>query len=987
MLPRLSLLLTVAALAAFPAAAHALPAGRTLIASGAETMDTALPAPVGSWTSIDYRGAVSDTGQYVAFSAHSDGLSTEDDDRYENVYVKNRVTGSVTLVSRQTGAAGEPSHGDCDTATISDDGTRVAFACMKSLDPAADTNAHRDVYVRDLVARTTTLVSRATNGAVANGEADQPMIAGGGDEVVFRSAATNLDGSDSNPQADVYWRSLGGAPATKLVSRATGVNGTVGDQASFAPSVTDDGEYVSFGSQATNLGAFPDTNDLSDIYVRGVAAATTQLVSAPDFGGTAIANGNSEWSAISGELNNGQYYVAFNTWASNLGAVDTNQDPDVYRRALNFPSTVLITRTAGPSPQAIPGGGWLGGISDSGTDVAFGTNASLDPADTIGSSAAYVRHTAAGTTELLTRHGDAGPVLNIDAGAPAVSGDGDTYALSAEGGGGLPGADPIAGSVVARDIHSSPHTTASIARPPGTAPFVNQGADAQLAEGGRSISADGSRVAFVAVRGGMARPAAWVRDLRTGAVTLASRADGADGKPTTDWIQGVKLSANGNRVAFVTADALDPADKDDVQSLYVRDVAANRTMLASRADGPAGASANDWAGNAALDADGSRVAFDTSATNLGDGDTDPQTDVHVRDLETGRTLLAGGGNGGSYSPAIDASGTHVAFASEASDLGDGDKDGTRDIHVRDLGTRALRLVSTTPKGVKGDAGSHAPQISEDGTVVAFYTNAPALLPAGAATHQHVVVRDLARNTLVAADREDGANGALPDENIFDFALSGDGSKVAWVPNIGYLPDPAAVPAKQVRVRDLAAATTVIGTRMDGIDGAPISRGGENPSLNRDGSCLAFATRAPIARGAGTDYRQVYVRTLGATCAPTPTPTPMPTPGGDPAPDTKAPVLSGVRLSRKRVGRRGTVLRFTTSEAGTLRVKVQRRRKGAFRPKAKLKRTVTAGKGKLRFSRRVGGHALRRGRYRLVVTVTDAAGNRSQAAKVRFRIVR
>ena len=108
----------------------------------------------------------------------------------------------------------------------------------------------------------------------------------------------------------------------------------------------------------------------------------------------------------------------------------------------------------------------------------------------------------------------------------------------------------------------------------------------------------------------------------------------------------------------------------------------------------------------------------------------------------------------------------------------------------------------------------------------------------------------------------------------------------------------------------------------------------------------------------------------------------------------------MRLSRKRFAigaqatarvasrrRRGTVLRFTTSEAGTLRVKVQRRRKGAFRAKAKLVRTVAAGTGRLRFSGRIGRHALRPGRYRLVVTVTDAAGNRSQAAKVRFRIVR
>src|SRR5215217_6412573 len=97
--PRLSLLLTLAALAAFPAAAQALPAGRTLIASGTDAMDAALPAPVNR-SYFDSRGAISDDGSHVAFSSDSDGLVPDDDDRFSNVYVKDRVTGSVTLVSR-----------------------------------------------------------------------------------------------------------------------------------------------------------------------------------------------------------------------------------------------------------------------------------------------------------------------------------------------------------------------------------------------------------------------------------------------------------------------------------------------------------------------------------------------------------------------------------------------------------------------------------------------------------------------------------------------------------------------------------------------------------------------------------------------------------------------------------------------------------------------------------------------------------------------
>ncbi len=995
--PRLSLLITLVALAVFPAAAQALPAGRTLIASGDATLTAALPAPVGPHVATDFRGALSDDGRYVAFASTSDGLSSEDDDRYESVFVKDRVTGAVTLASRRTGAAGEPSHGNCYSATISDDGTRVAFLCTKAL-AAADVNQHLDVYVRDLKAQTTTLASVATNAAVANRDAREPMISGDGQAVVFTSGATNLDPADPNDRPDVYWHSLGPSNATKLVSRPSGLYSAVGDNYSLAPSVTDDGSHVSFASRATNLGAFPDTNGHTDVYVRDVVAGTTELVSAPEFSGAATGNADAEASVISGQPNGGQYYVAFATAASNLGPLDTNLRADVYRRALLNGSTTLISRTAGPTPDAIADGADLGGISDSGSDVAVSTTSALDPADTSDTAAAYVRHAAGGTPELLSRLGDAGPEMGVHAYFVSVAGDGKAYAFAGAFGGGTADADLQQGSVFVRDLHASPRRTEQVARPAGTAPFVNQGADARLERGVRTISADGSRVAFVAIRGDVHRQEAWVRDMRTGALMLASRGDGPDGAPAGDYVNNVTVSADGNRVAFVTKWKLDPADTDDKPSVYVRDLAGNRTFLASRADGPAGAPAPGSSENPALDANGTRVAFVADA-QLVPGDTDAESDVYVRDLAAGRTLLASGGtDGGAYDPQLDASGTRVAFSSTATDLGDGDTDDKTDIHLRDLETGSLRLVSATPQGVKGNAGSYNAAISDDGTVVAFLSSSSTLLPAGV-THNHVIVRDLARGTLVVADRASGAGGALSGADVNGFSFSGDGTKVAWYALDGNPPDPFAAPAQQVYVRDLLTSTTVIGSRADGVDGVPASRSAHYPSLTRDGGCVAFAAQAPLVAGAGTDYEQVFVRALGDTCLAAQSPSP----GGGPGPDTTAPVLSGVTLRRKRFAigaratarvasrRRGTVLRFTTSEAGTLRVKVQRRvrrhGKVVFRAKAQLRRTVAAGKGRMAFSGRIGRHALRAGRYRMVVRVTDAAGNRSRAAKVRFRIVR
>ena len=460
---RLPALLVLGALALLPASASAFttpfPLDSTTILSGNDALDAALPAPV-ERSFADRRGAVSDDGRFVAFSSQADGLSAEDDDRFSNIFVKDRTTGAVILASRRTGAQGEPVHGNCWSATISDDGSRVAMECEAPLDDA-DVNSHLDVYVRDVTAGTTTLVSRA-GGAVANDGAADPMISGDGSAVVYTSSATNLDAADLNSRQDVYRSVLGGA--TTLVSRG----GAVGNAASSGPSVSDDGNTVAFASIATNLRvpAGPDANGHQDVYVRDISAGTTTLASAPDVSTEAIGNGDSFSPSISGQRSAGQYYVAFTSLANNLGTVDANGEYDVYRRALENGATGLVSRAAGGA--AANGSSSSGGIDDSGAHVAFSSSATdLDPADTGAVTSAYVRHVGAATTELLSRAGADGPDLDNEAGAPAVAGDAKAYAWSTEGGGGLPDADPTYGNLFLRDLHHATPTTELVARPPG----------------------------------------------------------------------------------------------------------------------------------------------------------------------------------------------------------------------------------------------------------------------------------------------------------------------------------------------------------------------------------------------------------------------------------------------------------------------------------------------------------------------------------------
>ena len=126
--------------------------------------------------------------------------------------------------------------------------------------------------MRNLATSTTTLVSRATGAAGAAGDADSRLsaISGDGRLVAFSSPATNLSAADIDPELDVFVRDTV-ANTTTLVSRASGAGGAAGDDTSFGAAISDDGRVVAFGSHATNLSAADPLGD-ADTYVRELRA-------------------------------------------------------------------------------------------------------------------------------------------------------------------------------------------------------------------------------------------------------------------------------------------------------------------------------------------------------------------------------------------------------------------------------------------------------------------------------------------------------------------------------------------------------------------------------------------------------------------------------------------------------------------------------------------------------------------------------------------
>src|SRR5262249_16834818 len=140
-----------------------------------------------------------------------------------------------------------------------------------------------------------------------------------------------------------------------------------------------------------------------------------------------------------------------------------------------------------------------------------------------------------------------------------------------------------------------------------------------------------------------------------------------------------------------------PVSGDEV---YERDLVTGALTLVSRADGAAGAAATAVlrSGALALSADGSKVEFSASDNNLVAGDTNGKADVFVRDLNAGTTTIVsttatgGAGNGFSLGGSLSSDGTRVAFYSTSSNLGDGVPNTNDHVHVRDLAAGTLTLV-------------------------------------------------------------------------------------------------------------------------------------------------------------------------------------------------------------------------------------------------------------------------------------------------------
>jgi Tol biopolymer transport system component len=206
-------------------------------------------------------GFISPDSRYVAFGSLAANLVESDINGTSDVFVHDRTTGQTTNVS--VASDGTQGNSGSGSPSISSDGRYVAFSSLASNLVDGDTNPAWDVFVHDRQTGQTRRVSVASDGTQGNGKSYQSSISSNGRYVAFTSWASNLVDDDTNwyPDIFVHDRLTGQTTSVSVTS-----DGMPGNDYSYYPSISSDGQYVAFESIASNLVA-NDTNDSYDIFV------------------------------------------------------------------------------------------------------------------------------------------------------------------------------------------------------------------------------------------------------------------------------------------------------------------------------------------------------------------------------------------------------------------------------------------------------------------------------------------------------------------------------------------------------------------------------------------------------------------------------------------------------------------------------------------------------------------------------------------------
>lgn len=790
------------------------------------TMQLASHAPAGA--AVTGNGAslnpsISADGRYVAFSSGATNLiSGSDTNGGEDVFLFDRDTGAVTLVSHAASSAVTAASLVSTNPMISADGSRVAFNSTANnlVTGQVDTAGLNDVFLWSRATNTSQLVSHASTGAAnaANGSSTLPVLSADGSWVAYTSAATNLvtGGIDNNLNTDVFLWSQA-TNANQIASRLSTSPTVAGNGTANFARISADGAFVLFVGDGTSyVTGQVDTSFTLDLFLYSRATGTVTLVS--HTAASPLTAGNSNIAlggalALSADGN----WVAFASPGTNYvtGQIDTNSQADIFLWSRASGAISLVSRRAGTTAtaSATPSAATSNvEISANGGVVAYATRATelvAGQVDTNGLADLFVFDRDAGTNRLVSGANGSVTLAAADSfsKSPALSADGQWVAWVTQATNIVPGVidtnmaddvfltDRVGGEtlLVSRRDAALPSDSAA---GNSTLPAVNQVAHSALSADGRYVvfQSFGDRLVPGQVDTNGATDV-FHYDRQTGLISLVSRVDGTTATTGFGVSQGAVISADGRWVAFVSttpnlvAGQIDPFSTNDV---FLWDSqTGNLTLLSRAASNPV---LTVGGTEPALSFDGSSVAFTSSGQNLVPGQSDLSTnpDIFLYDRATGATTLVSHRStgatvaaGGSGSPGISTDGRYVSFSSSASNIITGMVDVSgADIFTWDRATGIVTLVTHSAASSLTAVASLSYQMSADGNWITFSSSSTAVVPGQIDTNggPDIFLWERATNTnrLVSHTPAGAATAGNMSQFTQQSSLSADGSRVVFL---------------------------------------------------------------------------------------------------------------------------------------------------------------------------------------------------------------
>jgi len=669
---------------------------------------------------------ISPNGRYLVFYSTDESIVEADANGMADIFLADLQLDTISLVSVDSNE-NQGDVGASISGTVSSDGRYVTFTSSATNLVDDDTNGVADLFFRDTQLGTTERIGVSTAGAEADAAVYGGSISGDGRYVAFYSEATTLVAGDISGN-DVFLRDTQTDTTVKVNNRSDGDGASNGK--SLGPVISADGQYILFLSNSSTIDPRPVTNYRYSIFKYNITTESSVQVSrdAP--------NNDIRAFGLNSVSNDGRYII-YTSDASNLVPDDTNGQQDVFltdtvsktTTRANVDNdgnqTVLFGSSSNSSPLMISGDG----------NVVLFTSAAENLVDnhSKGTHGAYVHNVQNKTTELMIQHGVGGVEFNNASYRFSASADGRYVTFAGvDLGVWTVRFDSTYPQIYMLDRVTGIYTLITHTIPSFWADFaINTSALTSYS----SVFNNGQFVVFTSgthylVEGDLPSIDLFLYDIQTDVISII-----ADVAVNNGSLTSFAVSADGQFITFASQkNNLVPGDSNNLtdvflyntQSKIMQQLSVSNTGLAGSSDGTSS--------TPAISDDGKFVAFESTATNLVTGDSNARGDIFVRDIEAGETFrVSVHSNGGeadntSRLAVISENGRYVSYLSDATNLVDSDTNNGTDVFFHDRQTGATTRVNVDSSG-KQTSGTiiNGPALSADGQFVAFGSTATDLV--------------------------------------------------------------------------------------------------------------------------------------------------------------------------------------------------------------------------------------------------------------------